>query len=1168
MASKISSLSWRVVIAFLLLAATLAPQGGQAVLASQARQEGDPPAQAQSLPELLADPQSSAAPQAALAPGDHLVTNIALGPDSPNILRTNEDVTITFNYITNEPGGVRIWVRPYTGGSPSPNYAAHPSPLYPMGSGSGDGFFTITTGEVVVDALRFTIYDATGSTLLFEAFLPVYYLFTDAAHVVSHISLSPDTPDVLAFDQDVDLRFNYITRWQGGVRIWARPFTNGALTPNYAAHGSPLYTASSGSGTGFFTITSGQVVVDQIRIQMWDDGQTTLLFEAFLPVYYRFKEPTNIVTHIQLAPDTPNIFKYIDNVNLTFNYTTNNAAGVRIWARPFSGANLSPNYAAHGSGVYPVGSGFGTGSFRLTTGPVIVDRVRIQMWDPDQTVLLFEAFLPVHLLWAGAGPDPGPDMHLDAMEVTQAIQDLNNSVELVAGKRTYVRLHASTPVNVADVYATLSGRKGFINLAPILSPGNPGGDITVRTAPDRAQINDSFWFELPSGWTTAGTLTLTARLDPNGAKFDPDASDNILSRTVTFLDTPPLRLRLVNVQYTSGGNTYLESNSHLDALESWLRRAYPINSLQVTRQTFVYPSNGLPNVDTLHGWLALGKILRILFSGEDPRVVYYGVVDDGGGFMRGKAAGIPGTIAAGPSGSDDWGWDFDGSYNDWYGGHEIGHTRNRYHAEYCGATGGVPYPYLGGRISPDLTGNGAIYGFDITTRAIYTPDWKDVMTYCDYQWVSDYTYEGIRSYLVGLGFAGPAPEMVTADEYLAVMGMADLEANTAALESVYQISQSATVELPAPGDWEIALVDGADADLAVYPFQPDELTDAEETPGAPAVIAEVVPWAAGTVRVEIRRLGVPLASRAASANAPTVAVTAPLGGDTLPGGPFQVTWDGADLDGDTLSYSLLYSHDGGLSWETLATGLTVEQLELNTDQLPGGSAMLRVVVSDGFLGGQADSGAFIVPLHAPEAQIVQPQDNQVFYPTQQVALQGTAYDLEDGMLGDAAFVWESSIDGVLGSGASLNTAELTTGVHVLTLTATDSDGMTAQAQRTITISDEAAPEATNLELAPASVFVSAGFGGPAVPYPLTLRSSSETEINWTASEDLPWLSLDQSAGLTPSDLTLTFDPSGLRVGIYTGVVTFTSDQPGSSPIEMMVTMQVDGEVLYLPALSR
>lgn len=1121
-----------------------------------------------SSPALARAPLQEAEPQAPTEPGDHLVTNINLNMDSPNILRTNEDVNVTFNYITNEPSGVRIFVRPYTNGAPSPGYAAHPSGLYPTGSGQGSGFFTITSGEVVVDELRFRILDANQTTLLFEAFLPVHYLFTDAAHVVTDIHLLPDTPNVLALGEDLDMRFNYVTRQPEGVRIFFRPFTNGALTPSYAAHGSGVYPISGGSGTGFFTITSGNVVVDQIRVQMLNADQSLLLFEAFLPVYYRFHSPTNIVKNIALNPDTPNIFRYSDNVNLTFNYNTNNAAGVRIWARPFSGAALSPGYAAHGSIIHPTGAGSATGSFRLTTGPVIVDKVRIQMWDPDQTVLLFEAFLPVHLLWAGAGPPPGPDMQINNIEVTQAIQDLNNSVDLVAGKRTYVRVHVSTPMNINDVFATLSGRRGFVTLTPTLNPGNPGADITVRTNPDRGQINDSFWFELPSSWTSSGNLTLTARLDPNGAKFDPNTSNNIMSATVNFKSTPPLRLRIVNVQYTSGGSSFLAGNSHLDALESWLRRAYPINSLQVTRQTFVYPSNGLPNVDTLHGWLALGKIFRILFSGEDPRVVYYGVVDDGGGFMRGKAAGIPGTIAAGPSGNDTWGWDTDGSYNDWYGGHEIGHTRGRYHAEFCGAGGGVAYPYTSGRISPATSGPTAIYGFDITTRAIYGPTWKDVMTYCDNQWVSDFTYEGIRSYLVGTGLRAPEPAYVSADEYLAVMGLADLDSNTASLESIYQISQTATVPLPDPGDWNIALLDAGDNELAVYSFMPDELSNSEESPGTPAVIAELVPWVAGTVKVEIRHGDTPVAEATASANAPVVTLTSPAEGANLDDGPFMVTWDSSDADGDPLSYSLLYSNDGGASWETLLTGLTDEQVELDTDQLPGGSAQLRVLVSDGLLSGQDTSGAFNVPLHAPTASIIQPAQDQVFFPTQPVSMQASAYDLEDGSLEDAAFSWASSLDGQLGTGALFNTSLLSTGAHVISLTVTDSDGQSTVVERNIVVADEDYTEATNMELSDNNIYVTAPFAGPTQPYTMTVRSSSGTEFSWTASEDIPWLSLAQSSGDTPADLDLTFDPSGLPVGVYSQVLTISSAEADNSPIEVLVTLEITGHALYLPAMNR
>ena len=75
------------------------------------------------------------------------------------------------------------------------------------------------------------------------------------------------------------------------------------------------------------------------------------------------------------------------------------------------------------------------------------------------------------------------------------------------------------------------------------------------------------------------------------------------------------------------------------------------------------------------------------------------------------------------------------------------------------------------------------------------------------------------------------PATVTATDFLAVVGMADLETNTASLENVYLISQDNTLPLPDPGDWTIALVGAANNDLATYPFAPDELTDAEEEPG-------------------------------------------------------------------------------------------------------------------------------------------------------------------------------------------------------------------------------------------------------------------------------------------------------------------------------------------------
>jgi len=353
-----------------------------------------------------------------------------------------------------------------------------------------------------------------------------------------------------------------------------------------------------------------------------------------------------------------------------------------------------------------------------------------------------------------------------------------------------------------------------------------------------------------------------------------------------------------------------------------------------------------------------------------------------------------------------------------------------------------------------------------------------------------------------------------------------------------------------------------------YAFSPNELTDSEEESGTPAVISEVVAWEPGTVRVEIRYDGEVVASRNASANPPSVTVTSPGESILLSDTAINASWNGSDPDGDPLTYSVLYSSDGGSNWQILATELDATELALDTDHLPGGTGLIRVVVSDGMLSDFDTSGPFIVPLHAPEAQIIQPIEGQVFYPTQQVALQGTAYDLEDGSLGDEAFQWTSSINGDLGTGASLSTAELSTGVHIISLTVTDSDAMFTEVTRTIEISPEDAAETLTLNAAPLTVGLVAGFGEAVEPFTVTLRTSGDTELGWGASENIPWLSLGATSGTTPTDLTLTFEPSLMHVGHNIGTIVITSNDAENSPINIPVSIYVTGEAIYLPSILR
>jgi hypothetical protein len=89
-----------------------------------------------------------------------------------------------------------------------------------------------------------------------------------------------------------------------------------------------------------------------------------------------------------------------------------------------------------------------------------------------------------------------------------------------------------------------------------------------------------------------------------------------------------------------------------------------------------------------------------------------------------------------------------------------------------------------------------------------------------------------------------------------------------------------------------------------------------------------------------------------------------------------------------------------------------------------------------------------------------------------------------------------------------------------------------------------------------------------VQQPLSVQSSSEQEFSWTASETIPWLTLAATSGQTPADVVATIDPGALAVGVHSGVVVFSSSQPGVSPISVPITVQVTGHSLYVPMARR
>jgi len=217
---------------------------------------------------------------------------------------------------------------------------------------------------------------------------------------------------------------------------------------------------------------------------------------------------------------------------------------------------------------------------------------------------------------------------------------------------------------------------------------------------------------------------------------------------VYFETVQPLNLVIYRIGYAVSGTNYVASDAQSGALLNWLVRAYPINLIRYCYRDHWFGNATVdargrltaPDADAVNAILESKRIWDWFYPAwpEILRALYYGMVPDGGGFMQGKAAGIPAHVASGPTGSTAtrFTWDTDGNYGDWYGAHELGHALGRRHPGFCGQSRDPQHPsgdYPNGRISPSMTGTAAMYGFDTGTGQIYPPDWHDVMTYCDFQ---------------------------------------------------------------------------------------------------------------------------------------------------------------------------------------------------------------------------------------------------------------------------------------------------------------------------------------------------------------------------------------------------------------------------------------------------
>jgi hypothetical protein len=285
----------------------------------------------------------------------------------------------------------------------------------------------------------------------------------------------------------------------------------------------------------------------------------------------------------------------------------------------------------------------------------------------------------------------------------------------------------------------------------------------------------------------------------------------------------------------------------------------------------------------------------------------------------------------------------------------------------------------------------------------------------------------------------------TADPY--VSGWISTDGTTGGFDPFQTILSRNEPEAPLDiGTYQVVLEDTSGNVLSSYPFNVT-LPDGEEV--EQYRFSMIVSFDPAPAKITLRMGELILAEQSAGTSTPTVSLTAPAGGEDW-SEVQTITWTGT---GQAPIYRVEYSGDGGQTWIPLATGLTDPSLAVDFNAMPGSEqAQIRVIASDGFNYAVAQSTAtFQVPTKSPQITVSTPAEGETFTGGLPIIARVTGFDWEDGALTDEAVSWSSDKDGDLGTGLWVMIPNLSVGEHVLTATATDSDGKQGSASVHITI---------------------------------------------------------------------------------------------------------------------
>jgi hypothetical protein len=562
----------------------------------------------------------------------------------------------------------------------------------------------------------------------------------------------------------------------------------------------------------------------------------------------------------------------------------------------------------------------------------------------------------------------GPiDLSISNIELIQTVAMSDTYKLFTANKPALLRATVTLqgPIFVEGLTASLTHyqegvAKDSLQVGPVTLIADVGGD----------NLMDTISFNLPADWLIPG-MGYALQLDSGQVITETNETNNRYpsagSQDLHVVSTPVLDVVIVPVTYARpGAPVTIPQVNDLSYLTWMPAQVYPVSQINYTVRSTPFTFTG--DLRTDGAWQQLLDEITAIHEVEDPgqNKFYYGLVDffTADGCDSGCTGGIgwlnePGApllktaagVAVFPSRPEEVSRTL---------AHEVGHNFGRRHAPcYEGLVidwyRDFKYPYAGGYIGK--------WGYNSANGQLLPPTTADFMGYCYPSWTSDYTRYGIYQAFawvegwkvdLNLPYHAHLPMLVRGG------GETNLEARFGsrslllsgfiAADGSLQVGAlfpSRRTPTPARSDsrYQAVLLDASGRVLASTPLELTELAiDRLDSGEMASGFRAALPRVEGLDRLQIFADGALVFERSTSGVAPDLGA---LERSQNAQGAMQLSWSPSEGMGQ-LAYRVLYSSDGGVSWQVLAVNSPQPSLTVPAELLQAAShPLLLVQASDG-----------------------------------------------------------------------------------------------------------------------------------------------------------------------------------------------------------------------------